>query len=94
MNATQVAIPAIAPNHAIARARPAPCVRAWMVESTCGATNAAPSPCATRAVTSSPADGATAHHTEAAPNQTSPIRSTRRRPRLSPSRPPRTTVLA
>ena len=94
MNATQVAIPAIAPNHAIALARAAPSVLAWIVESTWGATRAAPSPWATRAATSRPADGASAHHTEAAPNHTSPIRSTRRRPRLSPSRPPSTTVLA
>jgi len=94
MNATQVEMPAMAPNHAIARALLAPSVRAWMVDSTWGATRDAPRPCTTRPATSRPTDGASAHHTEAAPNHTSPIRSTRRRPKLSPSRPPSTTVLA
>ena len=48
---------------------------------------AAPRPCAARAATSSQSEGVAPHSAEAAVNRASPASSSRRRPRMSPSRP-------
>ncbi len=53
-----------------------------------GKTNAAPTPCATRAATSGPRPGASAQPTEPAANRAVPASSVPRRPKTSPTRPP------
>ena len=62
-----------------------------MSDSDPGTSSAPPMPCSTRAATSSPVVGASPHSSEAAANQTTPTRKTRRRPYRSPSAPPSST---
>ena len=52
-----------------------------------GKSMAAPAPCTTRAATSQSSDGAAPQSAEAMPNSATPVNSTRRRPKTSPSRP-------
>ncbi len=82
--------PAVAPYRLIARARRGPWVVAWMVASTCGSISAAAAPCATRAATRVHAVGAIPQASEVTPKAAMPIRKSRRRPAMSPRRPPRT----
>ena len=58
----------------------------------CGTMIAAIAPCSVRAAISAPGDGASAHSAEAAPNAPTPVSSTRRRPRMSPSRLPSSSI--
>ncbi len=53
-----------------------------------GKITAAPAPCSTRNATSASRLGAAAHATEASPNTPIPPSRTRRRPKMSPRRPP------
>ena len=55
-----------------------------------GSITAPPTPCATRAASSTPKSGATPATVEAPANSTTPTRKHRRRPSTSPSRPPST----
>ena len=55
---------------------------------TCGSMIAPSSPWAARAPISSPALCAAAHAADASTNPAIPVSSTRRRPKMSPSRPP------
>ncbi len=59
-----------------------------------GAISAAPTPCATRAATSTAGSGASAHAAEVTTNTAMPTANTRRRPNWSPSRPPVTSSTA
>ena len=59
-----------------------------MIASVPGSRSAAPTPCSTRAATSTPTVGASPHPADAAPNSASPARTTRRCPLASPSAPP------
>ena len=61
---------------------------AWIRASDAGVRSAAPTPCSTRAATSTSIVGAAAQPTDATPNQTEPMRNNRRRPKRSPSAPP------
>jgi hypothetical protein len=88
------ATPPLAPNRPIARARLSPVRVAAMVAITCGIISAAAAPCATRAASSSPMFGASAHSSEVSVNRAIPAMNSRRRPNASPSRPPTTTRVA
>ena len=59
-----------------------------MIASDPGVSSAPPMPCTTRAAISTRTFGARPHSSEAAANQVTPIRNTRRRPNRSPSEPP------
>ncbi|OKI70385.1 hypothetical protein AMK14_14580 [Streptomyces sp. TSRI0445] len=91
---TTIDSPAVAPYRLIARARRGPRVAAWIVASTCGSISAAAAPCATRAPTSVQASGASPQASEVIPKAAMPIRNSRLRPTMSPSRPPRTSSTA
>ncbi len=65
-----------------------------MIARICGSMSPAVQPCSTRAPTSVSAVGASAHSAEAAVKPAVPARNIRRRPRMSPSRPPVTSVTA
>ncbi len=91
---TALATPAVPLYMLSALPRRCPLVVAWMVASTCGSISAEAAPCATRAATSVQASGARPHATEVTPNATVPQRNSRRRPIMSPSRPPRTSSTA
>jgi len=86
--------PAVAPTNPIARARRSPDVVAWMVASTCGTSSAAVAPCRIRAGISHAVDGASPHSSDAATNPAIPVAKTRRRPNVSPRRPPSTSSTA
>ena len=63
--------------------------KAWvMIDSVAGIMNAAPIPWMARNVTSTPSFGATPIARLDSPNTTTPNRNIRRRPKMSPSRPP------
>ena len=65
-----------------------------MIDSVPGIISAAPTPWTARLATSQPAVGASPIVAEAAAKITTPIRKTRRRPKMSPSRPPVTSRTA
>ena len=65
-----------------------------MIESVPGIISAAPTPWTAREATSQPSVGARPIVAEAAANTTTPMRNTRRRPKMSPSRPPVTSSTA
>ena len=78
------------PDHApTARERSSRWKLAWRIARLPGVSSAAPTPCRTRAATSTSMLGAAPHSSEAAANHTVPITKTRRRPYRSPSAPPR-----
>ena len=60
----------------------------WMIARLPGVSSAPPTPCSTRAATSTPTLGASPHNSDASVNHTAPIRKIRRRPKRSPSDPP------
>ena len=60
----------------------------WMMDRLPGTRSAPPMPWSVRAAMSTPSVGETAQSSDAALNQTTPIRNTRRRPKMSPSDPP------
>ncbi len=91
---TALTTPAVQLYRFSALVRRAPAVVAWIVASTCGSISAADAPCATRATTSVHASGARPHATEVTPNAAVPQRNSRRRPTMSPSRPPSTSSTA
>lgn len=59
----------------------------WMIESTCGHIAAPAKPCSSRPAISALALGAAAQSAEAAVKPATPILNSRRRPKMSPSRP-------
>jgi hypothetical protein len=59
-----------------------------MIDSTAGASSAAPRPCATRPATSIPGELASPLTADAAVNSATPARNRRLRPNRSPARPP------
>ena len=65
-----------------------------MIERVPGIMNAAPTPWSARDATSQPSDGAKPIVAEASENTTTPPRNMRRRPKMSPSRPPVTSSTA
>ena len=65
-----------------------------MIESVPGIMNAAPTPWTAREATSQPSEGAKPIVAEASANTTTPNRNIRRRPKMSPSRPPVTSSTA
>ncbi|HEX9516898.1 MAG TPA: hypothetical protein VF940_12060 [Streptosporangiaceae bacterium] len=71
----------------IARVRSAGWKVASMIARLAGVISAPPMPCTARAAMSQPMPGAAAHSTDAAVNQPSPARNTRRRPQRSLSEP-------
>jgi len=71
----------------IARVRSAGWKAASMIARLAGVISAPPMPCTARAAMSQPMPGAAAHSTDAAVNQPSPARNTRRRPQRSLSEP-------
>ena len=79
---------------AIARRRASPVAVACTVESTCGVKAAAPTPCIARSTMSEVMSGANPAAMEAIPAAMRPTTKTRRRPRLSPSRPNRISAVA
>ncbi|CAM5377421.1 hypothetical protein SANTM175S_07155 [Streptomyces antimycoticus] len=86
--------PAVAPYMLSARARRVPLVEEWIVASTWGSISAAEAPCATRAPTRLQASGASPQASEVSPKAAIPARKSLRRPKVSPSRPPRTSSTA
>ncbi len=60
----------------------------WMIARTCGTISAAIAPWRTRAAISIPGSAAMPHSAEATVNPPMPSRKSRRRPWMSPSRPP------
>ena len=91
---TTAAMPDVAPYRARARALRSPCKVAWNVARTCGTSRAADAPWTRRAAISEPMPGARPQANEV---RTKPMRATRnirRRPKRSPSRPPRTSSAA
>ena len=69
--------------------------KAWlMIASVPGSSRAAPTPCSTRAPTSSPALGAAPQASEATPKTPSPTRTIRLWPCRSPTAPPTSIRLA
>ena len=83
--------PAQAP---IARPRSSGWKLAWSTDSDPGVSSAPPAPWRNRAAISQPVPWASPHSTEAAVNQTTPMRKMRRRPKRSPSAPPSSTNAA
>jgi len=65
-------------------------VVAWIVDSTWGTISAAAAPCATRAATNMPGVAASPQANEVRVNKASPTTKRRRRPNVSPRRPPST----
>ena len=65
-----------------------------MIERVPGIMNAAPTPCTAREATSQPSLGAKPIVADASENTTTPNRNIRRRPKMSPSRPPVTSSTA
>ena len=92
---TTIPMPPVAPYKAMARVRASP-VTSWpgWWPSTCGTINAAAAPWAIRAATRIPAVGASPQTRESTVNSDSPIRKSRLRPKVSPSRPPVTSSTA
>ena len=86
--------PSAIPNTPNALDRAASGNSVWIVASTCGDISAAVAPCTRRAATSSPAECAQPHHSDAAVKPSRPSRNIRLRPWISPSRPPVITRLA
>ena len=80
--------PPIAAHTPSALLRSAPVNIVVIADSAAGATSAAPTPCATRAAISSAPDPVRPQASEPSVNSTMPASSTRRRPRVSASRPP------
>ena len=86
---TEADEPPTAPKMPSARLRSRPSLNVTArIDRADGATSAAPNPCTARAAMSTSADGATPASSDEAENTARPARKTRRRPSMSPSRPP------
>ncbi len=84
---TRVATPAVAPHRLIAAPRRSGGKIRVIVDSVCGVSSAAPSPCTTRAAINVSMDPASPHHSEATVKTDKPIRYRFFGPNWSPSRP-------
>ena len=79
----------LSPDHApMARDRSSGRKLASRIARLPGVSSAPPTPCATRATTSSATFGAMPQASDATANTTTPTRNTSRRPKMSPSDPP------
>jgi len=86
--------PITIPYTLIARTRCDPVYTTPRIDKMLGAISAAPTPWTTRAATSTDASGAAAHATEVMTKTAIPMVNIRRRPNMSPSRPPVTSRTA
>jgi len=80
--------PAVTPKPASALIRSRGGKMTWMTDSTCGTMIAPIAPCATRQAMSMPGPCAAPHRAEKTVKPATPIRNSRLRPNMSPSRPP------
>ena len=89
IGAASIATPVAGPNSATALSNSASSVKTSFIRpKPCGIISAPNAPCSTRNAISTPIVGATAHAAENSVKPAEPIRNSRRRPKMSPSRAP------
>ena len=85
-----VEMPTVVPNSPKARPRSAPWNICWIRADTCGLSRPPPTPCSSRAATSTSADGASPARKLETVKTPTPMTNIRRRPVVSPRRPAET----